>query len=103
MEIESAAVESPPQDGISGSTYCADAEQPLSEAVIDAIATESGVDVLELADEFGPLYDVIDLSALDSLFQSTGAADRSVGTVTFDYAGYRITVDQAGEVTLAEQ
>lgn len=83
--------------------YQSDPDQPLSEAVLDAIASESGLDVLELADEFGPLYDSIDPTALDSLFQSTATTERSVGSVTFEYATYRVTVDQTGCVELSEQ
>ncbi|QCC60662.1 hypothetical protein NP511_01565 [Natrinema thermotolerans] len=85
----------------SASTHQADPDTPPSEAVIDAIAADSSFDALELADEFGPLYDVIDPSALDSLFQSTVGADRCVGSVTFEYAGYRVGVDQTGRVELA--
>lgn len=83
-----------------GNTYQADPDAPLSEAVVDAIAAESSFDALELADEFGPLYDVIDPSALDSLFQPTAESDRCVGSVTFEYAAYRVTVDQTGRVEL---
>lgn len=84
-------------------TYQADPEQSLSEAVLAAVASESGVDALELAAEFGPLYDAIDPSALDSLFRSSGETDRSVGAVTFAYADYRITVDGTGKVALADR
>lgn len=82
-------------------TYQAEPDQPLSEAVIEAVASAAEIDALELADEHGPLYDAIDPTALDSLFQATPSSERSVGAVTFDYAGYRITVDQTGQVTLA--
>jgi hypothetical protein len=101
MEIESATGEA--QLRGENDMYQSDPDQPLSEAVITAIASESGLDVLEVADEFGPLYDAIDPSALDSLFQSTAIAERSVGSVTFEYATYRITVDQTGCVELSDQ
>ncbi|MBZ6493909.1 HalOD1 output domain-containing protein [Natrinema longum] len=84
-------------------TYRADPDQPLSEAVLAAIASESELDALELADEFGPLYDVVDPTALDSLFQSGPKTERSVGTVTFEYATYRVTVDQDGDVVLEDR
>ncbi|WP_306056539.1 HalOD1 output domain-containing protein [Natronococcus wangiae] len=82
-------------------TYQSTPDTPLSEAVISAVAAVEGVDQLELADEHEPLYDAIDPTALDSLFRSSGSTDRSVGAVAFEYAGYRITVDQTGQVTLA--
>ena len=101
METETALCESRRQDGCDG--YQAQPDQPLSEAVIEAIAADSDLDALEIADEFGPLYDAIDPSALDSLFQSAGGANRTVGCVTFVYAGYRISVDQTGQVALTER
>lgn len=83
--------------------YQSESETPLSEAVIAAIASESELDALEIAEEFGPLYDAIDPTALDTLFQSTANADRSVGSVTFEYATYRVTVDQTGQVLLDDR
>ncbi|WP_408958616.1 HalOD1 output domain-containing protein [Natrinema sp. 74] len=100
METETLAEESRPRGG--ESAYQAEPEQSLTEAVIEAIAAESDLDALEIADEFGPLYDVIDPSALDSLFQSAGGAGQPVGNVTFDYGDYRVTVDQTGRVELAD-
>jgi len=101
METETAHCESRLQDGCDA--YQAQPNQPLSEAVIEAIAADSDLDALEIADEFGPLYDAIDPSALDSLFQSAEGASQAVGCVTFVYAGYRISVDQTGRVVLTEQ
>ncbi|MFC4543785.1 HalOD1 output domain-containing protein [Halosolutus amylolyticus] len=69
-----------------------------SEAVIDAVATASETDAIELADEFGPLYDAIDPSALDALFDREDA----IGTVRFRYAGYQIVVDHDGRIELAD-
>ena len=101
METDPSPSESKLQD--TATTFQADPNQPLSEAVLTAIASESEFDVLEIADEFGPLYDVIDPSALDSLFQSTERRKRAVGCVTFEYANYRITVDQTGRVELTNR
>jgi hypothetical protein len=101
METETPTDESQPKGG--SGTYQADPDQSLSGAVVEAIATNSELDALEIADEFGPLYDVIDPSALDSLFQPMGTADRSACCVTFEYADYRVTVDQTGWVVLADR
>ncbi|MFD1562485.1 HalOD1 output domain-containing protein [Haloarchaeobius amylolyticus] len=101
METKTATDGSRPQNG--PAIYQARPEQPLSEAIIEAIAAEHEIDALELADEFGPLYDVIDPSALDSLFQSTGETSRTAGCVTFVYADYRVEVDQTGRVELADR
>ena len=73
-------------------------EQPPSEAVIDAVATASETDAIELADEFGPLYNAIDPSALDALFDREDA----IGTVRFRYAGYHIVVDHDGRIELTD-
>ncbi|MDG5817586.1 HalOD1 output domain-containing protein [Natronococcus sp. A-GB7] len=80
--------------------YQADPEQSLSEAVLEAVAVATDVDQLALADEFDPLYHAIDPSALDSLFRERCEADRAVGSVTFEYAGFLVSVDRTGQVTL---
>ncbi|MGQ3413057.1 HalOD1 output domain-containing protein [Natrinema sp. LN54] len=100
METEPSPGESRLQDG--ANAYQADPDEPLSEAVITAIADSEAIDSLELADEFGPLYDSIDPTALDSLFHATGDTGRSVGSVTFEYARYQVTVDQTGCVALVD-
>lgn len=63
-----------------------------SEAVIRAIAEAKGVDPLDL----DPLYDRIDLDAVDRLFAS---ADVPVGRLTFDVAGCRVRVRADGQVS----
>ncbi|SEQ06425.1 HalOD1 output domain-containing protein [Natrinema salaciae] len=100
METETPPCESRLRDP--SDAYQAEPEQPPSEAVLAAIASATELDTLELADEFGPLYDVIDPSALDSLFRSTAEREQSVGCVTFEYAGYRIAVDRTGRIELAD-
>lgn len=80
-------------------------ERSPSEAVIEAIAIQSDTDDLTVvADDLEPLYDAIDPTALDALFGPSATSDRSPGSVTFDYAGRRITVDTSGcvELTPAE-
>lgn len=101
MEIESPTGERQLRD--ESGTYQFESNKSLSEAVIAAVASESGLDALELADEFGPLYDAIDPTALDSLFQSSGENGRSAGSVTFEYAAYRVTVDQTGRIELVDR
>ncbi len=63
----------------------------LTEAVLAAVADREGVDLTELKT---PLNDVVDADALDALFRD------GTGQVTFDYGGYTVTVDHAGDVTL---
>lgn len=63
-----------------------------SDAVMRAIAEARGVDPLEL----DPLYDRIDLDAVDRLFAS---ADEPAGELTVDLAGCRVTILADGEVS----
>jgi len=60
--------------------------------IVEAVASEAGVDPLALSP---PLYDVVDTDALHRLI-ATGT-NVSVG---FDYAGYAVAVDGDGAVTV---
>ena len=100
MESEATLCESPLRNDCN--TYQAQPAQSLREAVIEAIAAETGLAALEVADEYGPLYDAIDPSALDSLFQPTETSQPG-SCVTFAYAGYRVRVDQTGRVDLRDK
>ncbi|RQG96788.1 HalOD1 output domain-containing protein [Natrarchaeobius oligotrophus] len=84
-----------------GFVYQPEPEQTLSEAVTTAVAERSEFDdPIAVADAYGPLYDAVDPAALDALFESSPSTDRSGGIVTFDYAGYRISVDATRKVEL---
>lgn len=66
-------------------------------AVIDALSAYYGVDPLNLE----PLYEVIDLDALDELF--TRDADASCGmTVQFSYNGCEVEVSEDGTVEISK-
>lgn len=67
-------------------------DEHVSYAVVTAVAERSGLDPLALR----PLYEVVDVEALDTLF----AAD--VGTLTFPYEGYLVTVHADGSVTVED-
>lgn len=70
----------------------------------EAPATGVAETVAELEDEdyteLSPLYDCID-HVLDDLFSTPPAPEAQV-EISFDYAGYRITVEQTGDVTLVD-
>ncbi|WP_415378984.1 HalOD1 output domain-containing protein [Halosimplex sp. TS25] len=70
----------------------------LSTKVTRQIAAREGVDPLHL-DE--PLYDVIDVGALETMVESAGDRDGGTLEVTFTYYGYEVVVDETGEVTVA--
>lgn len=65
--------------------------KPLSLKVIEAVAEARGVDPAALSP---PLHSVIDLEALDAVFED---AD---GKVTFEYDGDAVTVDGNGTVSV---
>ncbi|RQG92387.1 HalOD1 output domain-containing protein [Natrarchaeobius chitinivorans] len=91
--------------GTDGGPFVHQAEpgQPLSEAITVAVSKREELDdPVAVAREFGPLYESIDPSALDALFDSSGTLERSAGTVSFAYAGYRVTVDTTGRVELSD-
>lgn len=67
-----------------------DASTP-SEAIVLGVAGLEELDPTTMP----PLYERIDPEALDALFR-----DRSPGTVTFEYAGYEVTVHGRERATL---
>nr|WP_161605563.1 HalOD1 output domain-containing protein [Natronorubrum sulfidifaciens] len=62
-------------------------EQRPSMAVVSLVAAVTDTDPLELE----PLYNAVDPEALDSLC----AAGNSVSTLSFEYAGYTVVVEQS--------
>lgn len=66
-------------------------EQTASEAVLAAVAEREGLDETDLSE---PLYDAIDPDALNALVQS------GRGHVSFQYAGYLVTVDHDRNIRL---
>ena len=75
-------------------------DEPVSTAVVRAIAAVSGEDPTEME----PLYTVIDPEALDAVFASTQASTvRTAGVVGFDFAGYRVRLTAPGEGQIFEQ
>lgn len=77
-----------------------EASDPLSTAVITAIADHQGVGPLELDP---PLYEVVDSDALDALFpvQRDGTGS-PIGRLTFSYNGYEVHVTSDRDVRVAD-
>lgn len=71
----------------------ANSEHLPSEVVIHTVADARDTDPLDLP----PLYNAIDPEALDTAVDTT-----TTGEITFDYAGFTITVTDTTEVTLVE-
>lgn len=68
-----------------------DEDATASEAVVAAVAEREGVDPVELP----RLFEAVDPDALDAIF-----ADGRPGRVSFQYAGYDVTVCGSDQVTV---
>lgn len=66
-----------------------DAEQPVSTAIIEAVAEKSTAEPAELP----PLYQSVDVDAIEELFQPTLHGDGRTGAVEFRYHGCDVTVE----------
>lgn len=78
-------------------TYQIDGDQTATEAVLDAISEQAGVDVLDLS---VPLYDAVDPDALDAFYRA--AEGEGSASVSFSYYGYDVEVSGDGELVLDE-
>ncbi|WP_168215905.1 HalOD1 output domain-containing protein [Halorussus ruber] len=77
-----------------------DRDQPLSAAVVDAVADAAGVDPAEIGT---PLYEKIDPDALDNLFSDRhNGMPRGSGHVVFSLLDYEVTVYSDGHVVVRE-
>lgn len=72
----------------------------VSTKVIETVASRNDVDPIDLEP---PLYETIDLDALDALVTPSGTeSTRSGCHIWFTYCGYTVTVDRDGAVTVNE-
>ena len=67
---------------------------PVSEQVVQKVADRANTDSLELP----PLFNTLDPDSLDKLVRGMDK-----GEVSFDYAGYNITVNSQGAIEVEEQ
>lgn len=67
---------------------------PLSLSVVAAVAEKEGTDSAEMT----PIHDAVDPDALDALFEG-----REPGTVSFEYLGYEIVVDEDGSISISTE
>lgn len=86
----------------------ADQQQILTRSVYgpDRDITQVVFDTLDQVPGFDPddvdqtLYEAVDPDALEAVFSATRSSDRSVGRITFPFAGYELTVTADGEVVV---
>lgn len=77
------------------------ADEPLSEAVIEAIAEFEGIDYGDVKHPaFPPLQESVDTDSLDALSALVGADQISIGHVSIDYAGYTVVVHSDGLISV---
>lgn len=73
------------------------ADRTPTTAVVEVVARQSDTDPVALP----PLYEAVDPDALDDLLCPRPERDEPVGVcVQFPYAGYRVTVDGDGWITV---
>lgn len=71
-----------------------DGDADLGYRIVTAVASEADTDPLDLD---APLYEAVDVGALERLLRTTGDA-----TVSFRYAGYDVTVAGDGTVMVRD-
>ena len=80
------------------SHYEKDGSQTPSEAIIEAVATAADVEPLELP----PLYEFIDLDALDTLFQQHEGASDSEALLSFRIDNWNVFVRADGRLRVCD-
>lgn len=89
-------------DGSSDVTLCRDrpVEKPPSESIVTAISEREGTPPTEL----NPLHEVVDVDALNSIFGArSDGTPREVGSVSFQYCGYHVTIFGDGQIVLVKR
>lgn len=82
------------EETTNGTFECA-ADRPVSEQVVEAVASVAGKRITELE----PLNDAVDADALNSLFASKHDGSlRRGGYLAFEYAGHFVTVFASGRI-----
>jgi len=74
------------------------AGHPLSDEIVDAVASLAGTD----PDDLPPLDSRINVAALDGLWDTGDDGQPSDGCLTFSYGGYAVVVRSTGTVFLRE-
>lgn len=89
-------------DPVSGTLrLTSESNQSLSTEIVMGVADANGINPTQLHEA---LHEVINPSALDTLFQPTAnGTPRSHGTVCFPFHGYRVSVEADGTITLQSE
>ena len=76
------------------------AEEPLAVRIAARIAAHEGADPTALDP---PLHEVVDLEALEALFDRPVGRPEFTGTVSFEYREYTVTVDHTDAVSVTSE
>ncbi|GAB7092021.1 hypothetical protein JCM18237_22920 [Halorubrum luteum] len=71
----------------------------ITEDVVSAVADREGVS----QDALPPLYEYVETDALEQLFEHATTGPDADLFVRFSYAGYRVTVQEPGDVSIDER
>jgi len=66
-----------------------DSGQPVSTAILEAVAEKTTADPNTLP----PLYERVEIDAIEELFQPTPEGNGRTGSIEFPYYGYDVTVE----------
>jgi hypothetical protein len=70
----------------------------VSERIVETVAEKEDTKPTDLE----PLFHAIDPDSLESLFRDSKPTNDDIHSVTFDYAGYQVTVCADGEIDLSQ-
>ncbi|ARS90135.1 HalOD1 output domain-containing protein [Natrarchaeobaculum aegyptiacum] len=70
-------------------------DDAIAVRIAQQVATLEDVDPIDLEP---PLYEVVDVDALEALCGGPTSHEPFTGSVSFDYRGYTITVDHEGSI-----
>ncbi|WP_436926938.1 HalOD1 output domain-containing protein [Halosimplex amylolyticum] len=71
-------------------------DQPISQVVVETVATVEGVEPTELSTQ---LYDSVDPEALDTLYDTANDRDESL-RVSFAFHGYEVSIVDGERITV---
>ena len=74
-------------------------DEPISTTVAMAVAEFKGIEPTQLET---PLYDVVDVEAMDALFARSDDAPSLEGYISFVVDGCEVFVDGSGDVTVEQ-
>jgi len=82
-----------------GTEYDRDSSDSLTSTLVDALASAAGVEPTEL----DPLYDTVDLDALEALVEPTSGPEASNGVYSFSHEAWNVFVCSDGRIKVCDR